>query len=91
VPKKSTLDEFASLISTRLGVHNIAACKIASVWNFGRVQLPYESWVELTGNQAFMASTPYYMRTDGLLFVVKDTSEQERAMTPAEHTKYNTS
>lgn len=38
-----------------------------------------------------MASTPFYMSTDGLLFVVKPNGDKERAMTDDEHLKYNTS
>jgi len=48
------------------------ACKISSSWNFGRVQLPSEQWNLLNENQAFMASAPFYMNTDGLLFIIKN-------------------
>ena len=47
--------------------------------------------MNLSDNEAFMASTPFYVRTDGLLFVVKDSSEKERPMTEAEHVMYKTS
>ena len=35
-----------------------------------------------------MASAPYYVQTDGLFFVVKDGSKEEREMTGAEKEIY---
>jgi len=38
-----------------------------------------------------MASAPFYMSTDGLLFIVRDANEKERPMNEEEKLKYNTS
>lgn len=38
-----------------------------------------------------MASKPYYMSSDGLLFIIKIGNEKEREMTDEENLKYNTS
>jgi hypothetical protein len=38
-----------------------------------------------------MQSQPFYMSSDGLLFIVKESNEVFREMTPAEDIKYNTS
>jgi len=52
--------------------------------NFFRVQLPYEKWFGLSGNEDFLASNPFYLSTDGLLIVAKDKSLIERDLTEAE-------
>jgi hypothetical protein len=67
----------------------MACTKIASTWNFHRVQLTFEQWTNLAKNEHFLASAPYYASTDGLLLIVRDTTHEEREMTAAEREMYN--
>lgn len=62
--------------------------KINSSWNFSRVQLPFESWQNLGNNTDFFSAAPFYVSTDGILFIVKDGSLTEREMTPEEKELY---
>lgn len=52
VPKTASLDQVGAVISAKVGVErvNLEVCKIASAWNFSRVQLPYEQWTKLHEN-----------------------------------------
>ena len=52
------------------------------------MQLPYENWTKLYNNEDFFASAPYYASTDGLLFIVRDSSKTEREMTMEERELY---
>ena len=69
-----TLNEFGTIMSSMLDIplENIQACKIISMWNFYWVQLPYETWQSLKGSNNYLAADPFYLSTDGLLFVFKD-------------------
>jgi hypothetical protein len=51
--------------------------------------LPYETWYSLKGNENFMASGPFYVSTDGLLFILKDGSKIERDLTEEEKDFYH--
>jgi len=42
----------------------------------------------MSGNSNFIASAPFYVSTDGLLFVVRDRSKKERPMTDQEIVKF---
>ena len=91
VPKIATLDAFNQILHSRfnfMSPENIECTKINSSWNFSRVQLPYESWTTLQGNEQFVASAPYYVQTDGLFFVIKDKSKEGREMTDEERELY---
>lgn len=55
---------------------------------FFRVQLPYEKWYGLIGNESFMASNPFYLSTDGLLLIVKDRTLTERGLTDEEKKEF---
>lgn len=70
-------------------LEHMACTKINSAWNFHRVQLPYESWNNLNKNSNFLASAPFYISTDGLLFIIKDTSKMERELTEEEKDMFN--
>jgi len=57
VPKNATLNDFANVLNSKFSyiVPEMMECvKINSSWNFSRVQLPYEQWVSLSGNECFM-------------------------------------
>lgn len=73
--------------------------KIISPWNFHRVELPYLEWVQLqaplnTLNECddisvnFLSSSPFYLSTDGILFVIYDNKLSIREMTLDEKDKY---
>jgi hypothetical protein len=65
-------------------LENLECTKINSVWNFHRVQLPHEKWVKLTEATGYLNSAPFFLSTDGLLFIVKDSSHIERDLTMEE-------
>ena len=91
VPKTATLNDFSQILSSKFGhiVPEMMECvKINSSWNFSRVQLPYEQWVQLNGSDQFMASAPFYVQTDGTFFVIKDRSKEGREMTDEEKAMY---
>ena len=90
VLKTATLNSFAELISKSFAVEleTLQLCKISSSWNFSRVQLPYEQWQSIAGNSNFLASAPFYVSTDGLLFVIRDSKKKERKMTDEEIVKF---
>ena len=91
VPKTATLDDFGALLDSKFSHierQNIMCTKINSSWNFSRVQLPFEAWTSLKGSEQFMASAPYYVQTDGLFFVIKDGTKEEREMTAEEKEMY---
>ena len=91
LPKTATLNDFAALLDTKfshIDRANIKCTKINSSWNFSRVQLPFETWTPLSGSELFMASAPYYVQTDGLFFVIKDSTKEEREMTAEEKELY---
>jgi len=52
------------------------------------VQLPFEQWVSLDGSSDFFSAAPFYVSTDGILFIVKDGSVTEREMTAEERDLY---
>ena len=92
LPKTATLEELSQLISSYfpyITKENMYCTKINSPWNFHRVQLPYETWYSLNGNSNFIASAPFYVSTDGLLFIIKDISKTERELTEEEKEAYN--
>ena len=70
-------------------VEDISCTKINSAWNFHRVQLPYETWHLLHDNNNFIASAPFYVSTDGLLFIIKKNSKMERVLSEVEKGLYN--
>lgn len=84
VKRYSSLDEFSQIISLHCSIprENIECCKIMST--FFRVQLPYEKWYGLKDNVNFMASSPFYLSTDGLLLIAKDKTLKERELTEEE-------
>lgn len=94
VPKNATLNDFANVLNSKFSyiVPEMMECvKINSSWNFSRVQLPYEQWVSLSGNECFMQSGPFYVQTDGTFFVVRDKSIDGREMTEEERAIYKSS
>jgi len=50
--------------------------------------LPYEQWTPLHNNSSFLSSAPYYASTDGLFFVIRNTANEERDLTPEEREQY---
>jgi hypothetical protein len=98
IRRSSTLEEVAVVLSTLLGIapENLVAAKINSPWNFHRVQLPFVDWVKLSGaakgkddlSQNPITNAPFYLSTDGILFVVRDSSKVEREMSGDERELY---
>ena len=81
-----SLDALADQLSSLYDIpkENLAATKIISVWNFFRVQLQYGKFEELSGRPSYLAEHPFYLSTDGLLFVIRDKSKSARELTPLE-------
>lgn len=91
VPKTATLNDFGLLLNGKFGhikLADLECTKINSSWNFSRVQLPFESWTKLEGSELFMGSAPYYVQTDGLFFVIRDSKKDVRDMTADEKELY---
>ena len=91
VPKMATLDDLAEVLASQfphIAKQHLRCTKINSSWNFSRVQLPFEQWVSLDGSQDFFQAAPFYVSTDGILFIVKDSSLQEREMSAEERELY---
>jgi len=79
-----SLSEFADLLSPyfpHIDKTQLQCTKISSPWNFHRVQLPFENWHTLYENSLVLVSGPFYVSTDGLLFIVRDGSIPERELT----------
>ena len=89
VPKTATLHELGLLLSgLGISMEHLEICKISSAWCFNRVQLSYEKWTPLQHATSFIASAPFYVSTDGLLFILRDNSKKERPMTDLELLKF---
>ena len=91
--KDANLGDFANEISEKLKISTNSICctKINSPWNFHRVELPYIEWIQLTQEDTsrnLMSSNPFYLSTDGILFMVKDSSVEGREMTAEEKDLY---
>ena len=67
----------------------IECAKISSAWIFHRVQLPFETWQKLGENKNTLCSAPFYISTDGILLILKDSSLMERELTEDEKTKFH--
>ena len=93
ISKMASLSEFAATISSKLKIpsEKIHCAKINSPWNFHRVELPFISWINLTSEQQgknSIVQDPFYLSTDGNLFIVKDASIESREMTDDEKLLY---
>jgi len=94
VPKIATLSEFSQILSSKVQIpsESIYCAKITSPWNFHRVELPFVDWIHLTsdqrGEKEYVSSQPFYLSTDGILFIVKDCTLEQRDMTPVEKLLY---
>ena len=81
VERTCTLAVFAAMVSSIYDIpvsfiinyneqtKNITCCKISSAWNFSKVQLPHETWHTLEGNDGYIGSNPFFLTTDGTMFV----------------------
>ena len=93
VPKTATLNDFCTLVATAFDIkekEHLECCKIASCWNFNRVQLPHEQFYGLLSGETYMQAKPFFMAQDGLLFVVRQANQVLRSMTEEEHIKFKT-
>ena len=93
ISKMGSLAEFAAVLSSKLDIpkEHILCAKVGSPWNFHRVELPYIGWVNLTSETQGLNSIsqePYYLSTDGILFVVRDARTEIRDMTIEEKELY---
>lgn len=90
---KANLGDFASILSEQLGIpaENLELTKVNSPWNFHRVTLPFAEWVRIGAEgvkESYMHSAPFYLSTDGILFIAKDSRKEMREMTNAEKDLY---
>lgn len=93
MPKLGSLQEFAAILSSRTGIplEHIHCAKINSPWNFHRVELPFISWIQLCSEaqgKNSISQDPFYLSTDGILFVVKDARVESREMSAEEKELY---
>jgi hypothetical protein len=93
ISKMASLSDFAAALAAKLSIppEHIHSAKINSPWNFHRVELPFISWVNLTSEQQAtnsIAQDPFYLSTDGILFIVKDARIESRDMTLDEKLLY---
>lgn len=91
IDKEATLADFANLLSTLypdLPASEIQCTKINSPWNFHRVELPFVQWVSLSESNNYISSNPFYLSTDGILFIIRDNRVEMRDMTSQEREMY---
>ena len=91
VSKQATLADLAVKLASKfphIKVGDIECTKISSSWNFSRVQLPFAPWTKLENSTDFVSTAPFYVATDGLLFVIKDATKAIRDMTPEEQERF---
>lgn len=93
VKKSATVDELAQEISKSYGVakDDLLVTKINSSWSFHRVILPFSEWVSMEAAEhstSYIYSAPFYLSTDGILFIVRKKSEDVREMTAHEKELY---
>ncbi len=90
VDRACTLPLFAAILCSIFDIPtaSMKCCKIASAWNFSRVQLPHETWHPLEGNDGYLGATPFFLTTDGTMFVIKNSETKERALTEEERKAY---
>ena len=79
VDKRATVEEFAKVISESYGIEmkDLLVTKINSSWSFHRVILPFSEWVHMQAEEhstSYLHSAPFYVSTDGLLFIVRKLS-----------------
>jgi hypothetical protein len=88
--KNANLGDFATALQkVYLDISQVTCTKINSPWNFHRVELPFVEWVDLQQNASnFLSSNPFYLSTDGILFIVRDGSTEIRDMSAAERDLY---
>ena len=94
VNNMATLKDFAEALSKcyNIPIENILATKINSPWSFHRVVLPFADWVhvsDVNNSEAYMHSSPFYLSTDGILFIIRDSQTELRDMTQVEKDMYH--
>ena len=90
ISNKSSLNDFALVLSKEMEVppEDLLVTKINSPWSFHRVMLPFAEWVNLKDDNSFIHSAPFYLSTDGVLFIVRDARQPIREMTQYEKDMY---
>ena len=93
VDRMSTLRDLANALSEHynIPVDNLICTKINSPWNFHRIQLPFIEWVKLSNpdvSSSYLSSSPFYLSTDGILFIIRDSQHEIRDMSQEEKDLY---
>eukprot|EP00831_Metopus_contortus_P079410 TRINITY_DN7897_c0_g1_i2.p1 TRINITY_DN7897_c0_g1~~TRINITY_DN7897_c0_g1_i2.p1 ORF type:complete len:259 (-),score=51.37 TRINITY_DN7897_c0_g1_i2:47-823(-) len=90
IERNNTLEILGAKISSLLAIppEVLQCCKISSPWSFSRIQLPHEKWTTLSGNSAYLCSAPFFLTTDGCLFIVKNKEKKERDLTEEERQRF---
>lgn len=52
------------------------------------MQLPHETWHSLEGNDGYLGAAPFFLTTDGTMFVIRDVETKERNLTEEEKKQY---
>lgn len=89
ISKKSSLLQMADTLAAEFGIQRerILLTKINSPWSFHRVILPFAEWVQISDNSccdSYVHSSPFYLSTDGILFIIRDSADDQREMTADE-------
>lgn len=92
ISKKANLLQMAETISIEFGIPSdrILLTKINSPWSFHRVVLPFAEWVNISASsESYVHSSPFYLSTDGILFILRDSANDLREMTADEKQIYH--
>ena len=94
IDKMATVGDFASLLSKSydIPIDQVMVTKVNSPWSFHRVLLPFSEWVLLSdpkSSTSYLHSAPFYLSTDGILFIVRDGTQDIRDMTQQEKDMYH--
>lgn len=89
VSKKANIADLNKVVSAAFGLPESSThlTKINSPWSFHRVILPFQDWVCLSDksfSDSYLHSAPFYLSTDGILFVLRDSTKSMREMSADE-------
>lgn len=94
VNKNANIQELNNTIAKHFDISEecILLTKINSPWSFHRVILPFQEWVNISDaniKDSYLHSSPFYLSTDGILFILRDSRQNMREMTAEEKALYH--
>mmetsp|Transcript_7591 Transcript_7591/g.11171 ORF Transcript_7591/g.11171 Transcript_7591/m.11171 type:complete len:194 (+) Transcript_7591:2557-3138(+) len=91
INKHWRLHEFGENLSKIFEIphENLGVHRVSYSYNFMRGELKSEKFIKTQGNYHYLSSQPWYLSVDGMLFIIKDNTEELREMTSEEKKKYS--